>query len=147
MDEKHQDYLLRVYDLYNRYGIRSVTMDDVARELGISKKTLYESVKDKADLVEQVMFHNQQNNVKKVNSLTSPEINAIEELFLVNYYMNQMMKEQNPSVGYDLRKYYPAIFEQLLARQRESMHNAIRVNLEKGVREGLYRDNMNIGLI
>ncbi|MFA6352149.1 MAG: TetR/AcrR family transcriptional regulator [Bacteroidales bacterium] len=147
MDEKHQDYLLRVYDLYNRYGIRSVTMDDVARELGISKKTLYESVKDKADLVEQVMFHNQQNNVKKVNSLTSPEINAIEELFLVNYYMNQMMKEQNPSVGYDLRKYYSAIFEQLLARQRESMHNAIRVNLEKGVREGLYRDNMNIGLI
>lgn len=147
MDEKHQGFLMRVYDLYNRYGIKSVTMDDVAHELGISKKTLYECIKDKAELVEQVMFMIHRHHSDKLNSLISNVINAIEELFVVNRYMNEMMKEMNPSLGYDLRKYYPKIFQQILEKQRESMYQAIRLNLEKGVREGLYRKDMNIELI
>ena len=147
MDEKHQNYFLRIYDLYNRYGIKSVTMDDVARELAISKKTLYECVKDKAELVEQVMFMIHRHHADKLNILVSNEVNAIEELFIVNRYMNEMMKDQNPSLAYDLRKYYPGIFQRLLSKQRESMYEAIRLNLEKGVREGLYRKTMNIELI
>ena len=55
MDEKHGNFLLRVYELYNRFGIKSITMDDVAHELGISKKTLYECIEDKTDLVKLVM--------------------------------------------------------------------------------------------
>ncbi len=146
-DEKQSNFLMRVYDLYNRYGIKSVTMDDVARELGISKKTVYECIKDKAHLVEDVMFMIHNHHAQKLNELVSHDINAIEELFVVNRYMVEMMKEQNPSLGYDLRKYYPEIFKRLLAVQREKMHEAIRMNLEKGLREGLFRNDLNIEII
>ena len=147
MDEKHGNFLLRVYELYNRYGIKSVTMDDVARELGISKKTLYECIEDKTDLVRLVMemvyrYHGQQ-----LMDITTRGLNAIEELFEVNRYMTQMVREQNPTLGYDLQKYYPELHQALMKEQRTRMHEAIRQNLLKGIEEGLYRKEINVEVI
>ncbi len=109
MDEKLKNILLRVYKLYNRFGIKSVTMDDVARELGISKKTLYQCVKDKSELVEKVVFFNTIHHRDLIYKIVAQKHNAIEELLEVNRYMNEMLKEQNPTLDYDLRKYYPEI--------------------------------------
>ncbi len=147
MDEKHGNFLLRVYELYNKFGIKSVTMDDVSRELGMSKKTLYECIEDKADLVKLVMemvfrFHGE-----KLNEITTQGINAIEEIFEVNRYMTKMVKEQNPTLVYDMQKYYPELYGTLMQEQRRRMHEAIRSNLIKGIEEGLYRSEMNVEII
>jgi AcrR family transcriptional regulator len=147
MDEKHGNFLLRVYELYNRFGIKSVTMDDVSRELGISKKTLYECIEDKADLVKLVMemvfrFHGE-----KLNEITIQGLHAIEEIFEVNRYMTKMVKEQNPTLVYDMQKYYPELYGTLMQEQRKRMHEAIRDNLTKGIEEGLYRKEMNVDII
>ncbi|TSA31532.1 MAG: TetR/AcrR family transcriptional regulator [Porphyromonadaceae bacterium] len=147
MDEKHGNFLLRVYELYNRYGIKSVTMDDVARELGISKKTLYETIEDKSELVKHVMEMVYRYHGVKLNEITTRGLNAIEELFEVNRYMTQMVKEHNPTLGYDMQKYYPELHKALMQEQRQRMHDAIRLNLTKGIEEGLYRKEMNVEII
>jgi AcrR family transcriptional regulator len=147
MDEKHGNFLLRVYELYNRFGIKSVTMDDVAHELGISKKTLYECIEDKSELVKHVMEMVYRYHGETLNEITTRDLNAIEQLFEVNRYMTQMIREQNPTLGYDMQKYYPELHKALIQEQRERMHAAIRLNLIKGIAEGLYRKEMNVDII
>lgn len=147
MDEKHGNFLLRVYELYNRFGIKSVTMDDVSRELGISKKTLYECIEDKSELVRLVMEMVYRYHGEKLNEITTRGLNAIEEIFEVNRYMTQMVKEQNPTLMYDMQKYYPELHQSLMQEQRKRMHEAIRANLIKGIGEGLFRKEMNVDII
>jgi AcrR family transcriptional regulator len=147
MDEQNDQFYSRVYELYNRYGIKSVTMDDVARELGMSKKTLYECISDKADLVKHVMDMVYKHHGIKLMEITTQGLNAIEEIFEVNRYMTRMVSEQNPTLLYDLRKYYPELFQELMKEQRRRMHEAIRENLQKGIDEGLFRKEMNIDII
>jgi len=147
MDEKHGNFLLRVYELYNQFGIKSVTMDDVARELGISKKTLYECIEDKSELVKHVMEMVYRYHGEKLHEITTRGLSAIEQLFEVNRYMTQMMKEQNPTLGYDMQKYYPELHKTLMTEQRRRMQEATRQNLVKGVEEGIYRKEMNVDII
>jgi len=147
MDEKHKYFFDKVFELYNKFGIKSVTMDDVSRELGISKKTLYECVADKSELVKHVMqmvfrFHGE-----KLAEISNSGYNAIEELLKVNEYMTHMVKELNQTLLYDLRKYYPEFFNEMMEIQHLKMHEAIRLNLLKGQKEGLYRKEMNLDII
>ena len=107
MNLELNNLLEKVSSLYNRYGIRSITMDDVSRELGISKKTLYKFVSDKSDLVEKVMLF--ELSYKRPNPGDLKKRNAIEDLFWVNKMINQTIKDTNPSKEFDLQKYYPAI--------------------------------------
>ncbi len=147
MEDKTPNFLLRVYELYNRFGIKSVTMDDVSRELGISKKTLYECIKDKTELVRLVMEMTFKYHNNKLTEIANSGLNAIEELFVVNRYMSQMLKDQNPTLLYDMHKYYPELHRDLMHDQRERMHEAIRTNLIKGIAEGIYRKELNVDVI
>ena len=141
MDVKFENLLKKVNDLYTRYGIRSVTMDDVSRELGISKKTLYQHVKDKEDLVDRVMMYefSGKRNFAKKNEIR----NAIEDLFSLNSMINKIIKETNPSKMYDLKKYHPAVFEKTAKLKRERTMGMMIQNFKKGKGEGLYREDMN----
>lgn len=139
------DILKKVSALYNRYGIRSITMDDVARELCISKKTLYQFVSDKEDLVEKVLMFEISNrqafdNGKKLR-------NAIEDLFEVHNMINKIIRETNPSKEYDLQKYYPEINKKIVDIKRDITMKAMLYNIKKGKREGLYRKDLNETII
>ncbi len=145
--EKIKEIQSRVLDLFHRYGIKSVTMDDVARELGISKKTLYQFVKDKPDLINQVMDFELEKNRNCYHSLIDSGKNAIEELFEVHQFLGGQIKQHNPSFRYDLKKYYPAIYQRVQKVQREYMVHAMLENIRKGKREGLYREELQEEII
>lgn len=147
MAEQHENFFLRVYNLYNRFGIKSITMDDVAREIGISKKTLYECIEDKTDLVKHVVETVYRQHGEALNEIISRNLNAIDELFEVNRYLTKMMKDQNPTLVYDMRKYYPELHQSLMEEQSQRMQEAIRRNLVKGIEEGIYRKEMNVDVI
>jgi len=147
MENKLNLLLTRVFKLYNKFGIKSVTMDGVARELGVSKKTLYQHVKDKAELVGKVVTLNTLQHREALYNIVKENLNAIDELLAVNLYMNEMMKEQTPTLDYDLRKYYPEIHSKLMSDSRKRMYDSIRENLIKGQKEGLYRMDMDINII
>jgi AcrR family transcriptional regulator len=148
MEEKSRVILEQVGKLYRRYGIKSVTMDDVARELGISKKTLYQHFRDKEDLVRKVMLNEYERHRCVLSGSTAgrPQ-NAIEELFGVYTMTSAMLRDFNPSMGYDLRKYYPRLFVQIRDRWRKRILASALDNLNKGKKEGLYRKELNSRII
>jgi AcrR family transcriptional regulator len=147
MNEDLKQILAKVRELYMRYGIKSITMDDVASTLSISKKTLYKHVTDKEDLVGK--FVDQEIDIQRADSscILNGNHNAIEELLMVSKMVNHKLKEINPSTEYDLRKYYPLHFQRLTLTRRERMYNSIVTNIKKGKGEGLYREELNEDII
>jgi TetR/AcrR family transcriptional regulator, cholesterol catabolism regulator len=147
MNEELQNILLRVRELYLKYGIRSVTMDDVSNELGISKKTLYQHVTDKDDLVGK--FIDNEISLLKVEicSCFKAGYNAIEDLLEISLFMNKLMRGQNPVTDHDLKKYYPHHYQKTIKTRREGIYSYILFNLKKGKEEGLYRAELNEEII
>jgi DNA-binding XRE family transcriptional regulator len=143
VNEELKNILLKVRELYMKYGIKSITMDDVARELGISKKTLYQYVTDKDDLVGKFVDNEISMRQEEICKCFRIGYNAIEELFEISIFMNKLMRNQNSATEYDLKKYYPVHFEKTIKARREGIFNYILVNLKKGINEGLYRKEMN----
>jgi transcriptional regulator with XRE-family HTH domain len=143
MNEDLKSILEKVRELYMKYGIKSITMDDVARELGISKKTLYQFVTDKDDLVGKFIDNEIAMRQEEICKCFRIGFNAIEELFEISIFMNKLMRDQNPATEHDLKKYYPHHFQKTIKARREGIYNYILLNLKKGIKEGLYRKNMN----
>ena len=142
-----KNILLKVRELYMKYGIKSITMDDVARELGISKKTLYQYVTDKDDLVGKFIDNEIALRQEEICKCFRVGFNAIEELFEISIFMNKLMRDQNPATEHDLKKYYPHHYQKIVKTRREGIFNYILLNLKKGKKEGLYREDMNEEII
>lgn len=147
MNEELREILEKVRDLYMRYGIKSITMDDVASNLGISKKTLYKYVCDKDDLVGKIVDLEIEMQNNDMNCAQMDEYSAIEQLLMVSKIINHKLKQINPATDYDLRKYYPAHYHRLVKARRERMYNKIIENIRKGKEEGLYRHELNEEII
>jgi AcrR family transcriptional regulator len=141
------EILSQTFELYHKYAIKSVTMDDVARELGISKKTLYQHVANKAELVEMVVRSEMEKAAQKHMSIRQMNLNAIEELFEVSKMMNEHLKRHNPALYYDLRKYYPKFYHEIRKHKREKAYESVLRNLKKGIAEGLYRKEIKVEII
>ena len=142
MNDDLKSVLVKVRELYMKYGIKSITMDDVARELGISKKTLYQYVTDKDDLVGKFVDFEIVQRQEEICRCFKIGFNAIEELFELSVFMNKIMRDQNPATEYDLKKYHPQHYQKIVIARREGMYSYILANLKKGKKEGLYRKDM-----
>ncbi len=129
------------------YGIKSITMDDVSRELGVSKKTLYQFVTDKDDLVGKFIDNEIAIRQEEICKCFRTELNAIEELFEISIFMNKIMRNQNPATEHDLKKYYPEHYQKIVKTRREGVYSYILTNLNNGKKEGLYRDDLNNEII
>ena len=143
MEEKVFTIVEKVRQLYQHYGIKSVTMDDVARHLCISKKTLYEYFKDKEDLVKNVVFLNHEKVDGFFSEVTKQKRNAIEELLEVYRLIHNMYRDYNPSMEYDIRKYYPYLYKKIKENRRKRLLETVYRNLIKGKKEGYYRKELN----
>jgi AcrR family transcriptional regulator len=147
MDEKTLHILEQVRRLYHRYGIKSVTMDDVAEHLCISKKTLYEYFTDKEDLVRNIVMLDHSNRNKFFREIKNKDLNAIEELFEVYRMINTMFRDYNASMEYDIHKYYPDLYLKVKEISRKKMYDTMFNNMNKGKKEGLYRKDLNSKII
>ena len=147
MIQKNKALIEKARELYYKYGIKSITMDDVAREMGISKKTLYKEVKNKTELVGKVIDFEIERRTEEFKELDKSELNAIEELFEVNRQINNVLEKHNPSMHFDLRKYYPDIYKRLHDSKQDRMLKSLIKNLEKGKKEGLYRKEIDNEII
>ncbi len=126
-----------------RYGLKSMTMDDVARNLRVSKKTLYQYVNNKEDLVKQVMELECQRQEDLVKTARDQAYDAILEAFQFGRFIIGILRDLDPSIHYDLEKYYPEAWEVFLEFKNEWVVGYVKDNLERGVREGLYREDLD----
>jgi len=147
MNEEKLNITIKSAELFMKYGVRSITMDDVAKHLGMSKKTIYKHFADKTDLVSSCVNYHLENNDECINGNINTDDNAIDILLGVHKRVNTILKETNPSLEFDLEKYYPEIYKTIRDKRGATMLLSIKRNLEKGIQEGLYRDNMNIDII
>ena len=147
MNKELENILEKVAELYNKYGIKSVTMDDVARELGMSKKTLYQYVENKNELVEKVLYYIVKQNDCSFKELADKNLNAVEEILEISIHIMKTIKEYNPSTEYDLKKYYPELHKKLNEIRKEKMYESIIKNIITGKNEGLYRNDLDEEII
>lgn len=134
-------------DLFRRYGIKSVTMDEIAAQLGASKKTLYQYFSDKDELVDAVV-----KNTIGYAQLTCDKNqeackDAIHELFGTMDFIQEIFSEMNPAMMYDLERFHPRSYKHFLDHKNKYLYEMIRANLKKGIEEELYRPHINIDII
>lgn len=135
------------HDLLMQYGIRSVSMDDIAANLGMSKKTIYQYFKDKDELVEAVIDEVLEKNQFSCLEDRDKAANAVHEIFLVMEMMAKMFKTMNPSILFDMHKYHPVAFQKFSKHKNEFLFNMCIQNMERGVKEGLYRPELAVDIL
>lgn len=133
--------------MFMRYGIRSVSMDDISVALGMSKKTLYMHYKDKDDLVDAIIV--QHNCQIKEDCLSCKEKarNAVEEVLLTMDRITEHLGTVHPSLMYDLHKFHFQSFQKFQEIRNDFLFKVTRDNMERGIQEGLYRDDINVDLL
>ncbi len=130
-----------------QYGIKSLTMDDIARHLGMSKKTLYQSFSDKSDLVLQGIKAHMTEEREALENIHTASENAIDEMFLMSKHVSGHLQQMHPSILFDMEKYYPKAFAQFEEYKLKIVMSCLARNMEEGIEQGLYRDNLNIPIV
>lgn len=145
---KFEDQVIeKAQDLFFKYGLKSITMDDLARELGISKKTLYASFNNKQEIINIItimLIEEHERNCVKIEKEAS---NAIEEILMQLNSVKSIFQQFNHKITFEMKKYYSESWEILKNYKKEFLLQKVKNNLKRGVKEGLYRDNLNIELI
>ncbi len=139
--------LSKAADMFLSFGFKSVTMDDIAREMGISKKTIYAHYSTKLKLVQASTFYVLEKVNETICSVCSANYDPIKEIFTIKSMVNDQLKNERSSPTYQLQKYYPRIFQQVKDNQFKSVHLCIAENIKRGIQEGYYRSEIDIDLI
>ena len=134
-------------ELFMQYGIRSVSMDDIAAQLGMSKKTLYQYFNDKDKLVDVVV--DAELDKGRCECAAGPQYskNAVEEIFFTMEHIANQFSQMNPVLLFDLEKFHPASFQKFLRHKNEFLLEIVRKNIERGIAEELFRPEINADII
>lgn len=139
--------LEKAIEMFLTLGFKSVTMDDIAAALGISKKTIYQHFANKTELVQAVTLQLFEKIAAGIDTICSSGKNPVEEIFMVRKFLIQNLRNEDASPWYQLQKFFPELHEQLRRRQFEKMHSGMIQNLERGVKQGFYRADIDIEFI
>lgn len=142
--ETKERILLKAHELFNQYGIRSVSMDDIAAQAGTSKKTVYQYYADKEELVCAVFTSIMEQNKSSCSQDRQQSDNALHEVFLAFDRVQEMFASMNPSILFDMEKYHPETFSRFKAYKNGYLFGMIKANLERGIGEGLYRPEIDV---
>jgi AcrR family transcriptional regulator len=131
-------------DLFMKLGFKSVTMDDIAGEMGISKKTIYKFFGNKEILIEEIteMIHSEIHEI--IDQIVAQNYNAIEENYQIRKMFKEMFQSADTSPVYQLKKHYPSIFEKVMAKEMNECNTLFKKNIEKGIAQGLYRKEIPV---
>lgn len=145
------DTAIRIFQqahlLFMQYGLKSVSMDDIAAKIGISKKTIYQFYADKEALVAQVVKQITSDNQLQCDNDIHNSENAIHEIILAMDQMSKLFETMNPSILFDLQKYYQQAFKIFLTHKNEYVYGKIKQNITRGIKEGLYRSDLNLEIV
>ncbi|TMM32414.1 TetR/AcrR family transcriptional regulator [Polaribacter aestuariivivens] len=138
--------IIKAGELFLKLGFKSVTMDDIANELGISKKTLYKYFNNKHSLVEETTSTLHESCLASVNMISERGYNAIEENFEIKKMFKEMFQNSPSSPIYQLKKYYPQVHQKTMEKEIVLFSECLKKNIEKGIKDGYYRKDTNVDL-
>ncbi|RAJ01551.1 TetR family transcriptional regulator [Chitinophaga skermanii] len=133
--------------MFRTYGAKSITMNDISRECGMSKKTLYEHFEDKNELVQEAIAFMLNRHMEEMLACGESSKNAIEEMVFGLEHTEHMVKTVNPVLFYEIEKYFPSAWKMISDFKNHYLTNNITSNLKRGMQEGLYRGDLDIGIM
>jgi AcrR family transcriptional regulator len=133
--------------LFRKYGIRSVTMSDIAAHLGMSKKTLYQYIENKTELVEKILKKYIENEKLMCNQAADTAEDALQEMFSISIQVQRNIENMNPSLLFDLRKYHFEVWQLFEQHRKEFILSIMKNNLKRGIEEDIYRKDMDTEII
>jgi AcrR family transcriptional regulator len=142
-----EEILKKTFDLVMKYGIKSVSMDDISQSIGISKKTIYQYFENKRALISEVIDDHIQKDEKDILAIVAKSQNAINEIIEIARHMLSFLKVMSPSMIYDTKKYYPKQWEKVEREHFGFIRKIIKSNIERGQKEGLYNEDINAEII
>ncbi|NOX48810.1 MAG: TetR/AcrR family transcriptional regulator [Chlorobi bacterium] len=146
-DEKLDLIISGSYRIFTEQGLRNVSMDDICRSIGISKKTLYLYVDNKLDLLKKIVEYIRTQIHQRIKELEGRNLNAIDVLLEMSKIANTKHFRINPVISFEFRKYYPKAFEEFIFMKKELIIEHIIKNIKQGINEGLYRHDLNIEIV
>lgn len=145
---KTKDRILKgAEELFFKYGIKSVTMDDISKHLAISKKTIYHYFDDKNQVVETLMKERMRINECQVEEIAKESENVIIEVFGLMKHLSAMFSQMNPNLFYDLQKYHPDSWKLFKDFKEECVERMVENSIKKGIKDGLVRSDINPKII
>ncbi len=134
-------------ELFFRFGLKSITMDDIARHLGMSKKTIYQFFEDKNELIvtlneQELKFHE-----KHFTEISASAKNAIDEIFQMMHHLERLFSDMNPILMLEMQRYYSQAWKMHLAFKEKCVFPRMEHNIRRGIEEGLYRPDINVRLM
>lgn len=145
--EPKERILIKARELFMKFGIRSVSMDDIANHLGMSKKTLYQYFADKDELVLGVVDSHVCEMEQECVSCRSGALDAVHEFFITVERIMEQFSNMNPMLLYDLEKFHFKAYQRFREHKDKFLLKVIRDNIEWGVRDGLYRPDLDIDVL
>lgn len=137
----------KAHQLFMQYGLRSVSMDDIANSMGISKKTIYQFYADKDELVDAVVESEFKKNENLCEFDRLNSLNAIHEIFMAMDMLADMFRSMNPSFIFDMQKYHPKAFLKFDQYKNDSLFNIVKSNILRGIDERLFREDIDVDII
>ena len=144
LDERGLELRDRCSKLFGRFGIKALSMDDLAEHLACSKKTLYKYFSDKRDLVSKALHSHLDGLEAQMADLMQGEGNAIDLALQEMENKHKMLSAINSTVLFDLKKYYPKVFEATHERRKNMIRRVVTHNVMRGMDQGMYRDDLNV---
>jgi TetR/AcrR family transcriptional regulator, cholesterol catabolism regulator len=145
--EVKERILTKAADLFSRYGIRSITMDEIASQLGISKKTIYQFFTDKDDMVSAVIDQEIARNEMDCNLFRQEAADAVQQVFLALESLDEMLKYTNPLMLYDLEKHHPRAFQKLREYKYRFLYQILMDNIQWGMDTEVYRNDLQKDIV
>lgn len=136
--------VIKAKEMFLKLGFKSITMDDIAFEMGISKKTIYKYFSNKELLIEESIQMVHEEVAETIESIVAKNHNAIEENFEIRRMFKEMFKYSETSPVYQLKKHYPEVYQRVVGNQIEICQGCFRDNIFKGISEGLYLENIDV---
>jgi TetR/AcrR family transcriptional regulator, cholesterol catabolism regulator len=147
LDEKFKLMLDQIREMFFMYGLKNLSMDEISRRLGISKKTLYCFVRNKEELIDRMFQYQGLKWIELWDKISEQPINAIEKLLKISLLVNEEMNNLNPMLKFELQKYYEQTFDKYMENKRKYIYQGLVHNMKQGIEEKLYRQDLNIELV
>lgn len=135
------------YQLFSQRGLKSVTMDDIARHLHVSKKTIYKYFREKDEIVEAFTLGLLKQTQSSLDEIAAISKDPIEEILLIMKHLATMFSTINTNLIYDLQKYYPKVWIVFKEFKDKNMIQMVENNLRKGIKQGLYREKLDVKIL
>jgi AcrR family transcriptional regulator len=148
LEMEQKERILKVAEeLFLKFGIRNVTMDEIAAELGISKKTIYLHFEDKDAIVHEMAENIMQCDIEEGERVFRESRDPIEAVFKETELLKNNTALLNPTLVYDLKKYHPRTWELFQKHKQGTFLEMVRTNLKEGIKQGLYRNDINVEVL